>query len=230
MADNIEVLGRDTSVSSAGNKVLRNTYALLGLTMIPTVIGAMVGISTSFAWLFSMGMLMQLAVMFGVFYGGIWLVHKNAHNAAGVWVLLAFTFMMGFLLGPILQVALNLSNGGQLIGLAAGGTAAIFFTLATIASNAKRDFGFLGKSIVIGVVLLILAIVANVFFQIPALALTISAVCILVMSALILYQINQVVRGGETNYILATMSVYIALYNIFTSLLHLLMAFAGGND
>ncbi len=229
MADNMEVLGRETSISTSENKVLRNTYALLGATMIPTVLGALVGINTSFAWLFSMGALMQLAVMFGVFYGGIWLVHKNAHNAAGVWMLLAFTFMMGFLLGPILQVALSLSNGGELIALAAGGTGAIFFALSAIASNAKRDFGFLGKFVVVGVVLLILAVVANAFFAIPALSLTISAVAILVMSALILYQINQVVRGGERNYVLATMSVYIALYNMFTSILHLLMAFAG-ND
>jgi len=230
MADNIEVLGRETSISTSQNKVLRNTYALLGATMIPTVIGALIGINTSFAWLFAMGPLMQLGLMFGVFYGGIWLVHKNANNAAGVWMLFAFTFMMGFLLGPILQAALSLSNGGELIALAAGGTGAIFFALAGIASNAKRDFGFLGKFVVVGVVLLILAVVANAFFAIPALSLTISAVAILVMSALILYQINQVVRGGETNYILATMSVYIALYNMFTSILHLLMAFTGGND
>jgi len=94
MADNMEVLGRDSSVASAQNKVLRNTYALLGATMIPTVLGAMLGMNTSFAWLFSMGPLMQLAVMFGTFYGGIWLVHKNANNAAGVWMLFAFTFMI----------------------------------------------------------------------------------------------------------------------------------------
>lgn len=230
MADNIEVLGRDKSVSSTGHKVLRNTYALLGMTMIPTIIGAFIGLNTSFAWLMSMGPFMRLGLMIGVFYGGIWLVHKNANNAAGVWLLFAFTFMMGFLLGPILQVALNLSNGAQLVGMAAGGTAVIFFTLASIASNAKRDFGFLGKSLVIGFVLIMLAIVGNVFFQIPALSLTISAVIILFSSALILYQINQVVRGGETNYVLATMSVYIALYNMFTSILHLLMAFMGGND
>lgn len=229
MADNMEVLGRDSSIV-AQNKVLSSTYRLLGLTMVPTVVGALVGVNTSFAWLMAMSPLMQMGLIFAVFYGMIWLVHKNANNAAGVWLLFAFTFMMGYLLGPILQFALNLSNGGQLIGLAAGGTGAIFFTLSAIASNAKRDFGFLGKFVAIGIILLLLAIVANVFFQIPALALTISAVMILVMSALILYQINQVVRGGETNYVLATMSVYISLYNIFTSLLHLLMAFAGGND
>lgn len=230
MADNMEVLGRDSSAVVAQNKVLSNTYRLLALTMIPTVIGAFIGVNTSFAWLMGMSPLMQLGVMFAAFYGMIWLVHKNAHNAAGVWLLFAFTLMMGYLLGPILQVALNLSNGSQLIGLAAGGTGVIFLTLSAIASNAKRDFGFLGKFVVIGVVLLILAVIANAFFQIPALSLTISAVCILVMSALILYQINQVVRGGERNYVLATMSVYIALYNMFTSILHLLMAFAGGND
>lgn len=230
MADNMEVLGREASALTAQNKVLRNTYALLGATMVPTVFGALLGMNSNFAWLMGMGTLMRLALLFGVFYGGIWLVHKNANNAAGVWVLFGFTFMMGFLLGPILQVALSLSNGAELIALAAGGTGAAFFTLAAIASNAKRDFGYLGKFLVIGFVLIMLAIVGNAFFAIPALSLTISAVIIIFSAALILYQINQVVRGGETNYILATMSVYIALYNMFTSILHLLLAFAGGGD
>jgi len=230
MADNMDVLGREGSLSAAGNKVLRNTYALLGATMIPTVLGALVGTNVSFAWLYSMGTIMQLAVIFGTFYGGMWLVHKNANNAAGVWVLFAFTFMMGFFLGPTLQAALGLSNGGELIALAAGGTGATFFTLAAIASNAKRDFGYLGKFLVIGVVVLMVGVIGNAFLQIPALSLTISCLFILFSAALILYQINQIVRGGETNYILATMSVYIAIYNIFTSILHILMSVAGGGD
>lgn len=228
MADNIQMQGNSAVVER--NKVLSNTYRMLGLTMIPTVVGALLGVNTSFAWLYAMGPLMQLGVIFAMFYGGIWLVHKNANNPAGVWMLFGFTFMMGFLLGPILQSALHLSNGGELVALAAGGTATVFLTLSTIASNAKKDFSFLGKAVVIGVVALIIAVVANAFLQIPALSLAISAAAIPIMSALILYQINQVVRGGETNYILATMSVYISLYNIFTSILHLLMAFAGGDD
>lgn len=230
MADNIEVLGREAKVSSPTNKVLRNTYALLGLTMIPTVIGAMVGISIDFSFLFAASPIVAFIGIMAVVYGMSWLVAKNANNAAGVWLLLGFTFLMGMLLGPILQMALSLSNGSQLIGLAAGGTAASFLTLAAVASNTKRDFSFLGKFLTIGFVLVVLSILANFFFQIPALSLTISAVVVLLMAGFILYQINQVVRGGETNYVMATLSIYISLHNMFSHLLHLLMSLMGNND
>ncbi|HIE90232.1 MAG: Bax inhibitor-1/YccA family protein [Methylophilaceae bacterium] len=230
MADNIEVLGREASVSSSVNKVLRNTYALLGLTMIPTVLGAMVGISIDFSFLFSASPIVAFIGIFAAVYGMSWLVAKNANNAAGVWLLFGFTFIMGLLLGPILQMALGFSNGAQLIGLAAGGTAASFLTLSAVASNSKRDFSNLGKFITIGFVLIVLAILANFFFKIPALSLTISAGIILLMSAFILYEINQIVRGGQTNYVLATLSIYISLHNMFSNLLHLLMVFMGGDD
>lgn len=230
MADNIEVLGRESSVSSPSNKVLRNTYALLGMTMIPTVIGAMVGMSINFSFLFAASPIVAFIGIMVAVYGMSWLVAKNANNAAGVWLLFGFTFMMGLLLGPILQVALSLSNGPQLIGLAAGGTAASFLTLAAVASNTKRDFSYLGKFLMIGFVLVILAILANFFFQVPALSLTISAIVVLLMAGFILYQINQVVRGGETNYVMATLSIYISLHNMFSHLLHLLMALMGNND
>ncbi|PCI60455.1 MAG: hypothetical protein COB34_02530 [Methylophilaceae bacterium] len=230
MADNIEVLGRDASVSSAGNKVLRNTYALLGMTMIPTILGAMVGISIDFSWLFAASPMVAFIGIMAAVYGMSWLVAKNSNNALGVWLLLGFTFMMGMLLGPILQMALSLSNGPQLIGLAAGGTAASFLTLAAVASNTKRDFSFLGKFLTIGFVLVVLAILANFFFQVPALSLTISAIVVLLMAGFILYQINQIVRGGETNYVMATLSIYISLHNMFSHLLHLLMALMGNND
>lgn len=230
MADNIEVLGREASVSSSVNKVLRNTYALLGLTMLPTVLGAMVGISIDFSFLFSASPIVAFIGIFAAVFGMSWLVAKNANNAAGVWLLFGFTFIMGLLLGPILQMALGFSNGAQLIGLAAGGTAASFLTLSAVASNSKRDFSNLGKFITIGFVLIVLAILANFFFKIPALSLTISAGIILLMSAFILYEINQIVRGGQTNYVLATLSIYISLHNMFTSLLHLLMVFMGGDD
>ncbi len=229
MLDNKSVIGRSESAVST-NRVLRNTYAMLAMTMVPTVLGAFIGLSTNFSWLMGMGSIMRLVVMLGVFYGMIWLVHKNANNSAGVWLLFAFTFVMGFFLGPILQYSLNVANGGELVALAAGGTAAIFFTLAGIASNAKRDFSNLTKFLTIGFVVLIVMMIANAFLHVPALSLTISALFICFSSAFILYEINQVVRGGETNYVLATMSVYISLYNIFTSLLHLLLSFAGGDD
>lgn len=230
MSENIQVLGREATAVEAQNKVLRNTYAMLGMTMIPTVIGAVVGINMNFAWMMASSPIMVFIGIFAAVFGMTWLIAKNANNAAGVWLLFAFTFIMGVLLGPILQYALNLSNGAQLIGLAAGGTAISFLTLAGVASNTKRDFSFMGKFLTIGFVVVIAAILANFFFQIPALSLTISAVVVMLMAGFILYEINQIVRGGQTNYILATMSIYISLHNMFTNLLHLLMAFMGGDD
>jgi modulator of FtsH protease len=230
MADNIEVLGREPSISTGSNKVLRNTYALLGLTMIPTMLGAMVGMSINFSFLFAASPIVAFIGIMVAVYGMSWLVAKNSNNAAGVWLLFGFTFIMGLLLGPILQVALGLSNGAQLIGLAAGGTAVSFLTLAAIGSNTKRDFSYLGKFLTVGFVLVVLAILANFFFKVPALSLTISAVVVLLMAGFILYQINQIVRGGETNYVMATMNIYISLHNMFTHLLHLLMALMGNRD
>jgi modulator of FtsH protease len=228
MLDDIQVLGREGSIATQ-NKVLRNTYALLGMTMIPTVIGAMIGINTNFSWLAASPIMGVIGIMVAV-YGMSWLVAKNSNNAAGVWLLFGFTFILGMLLGPILQHALHLNNGGQLIALAAGGTAASFLALSAIGSSAKRDFSYMGKFLTVGMVLVILAIVANLFFQVPVLSLTISAIVVLLMAGFILYEINQIVRGGETNYVMATMSLYMSLHNMFTSLLHLLMAFAGDRD
>ena len=229
MLDDIQVLGREGSLS-VQNKVLRNTYAMLGLTMIPTVIGAMVGVKMNFAWMMTASPILLFVGVMATVYGMSWLVAKNANNAAGVWLLFAFTFLLGMLLGPILQAALNLSNGAQLIGLAAGGTAISFLTLSAIASSTKRDFSFMGKFLTIGMVLVIVAILANFFFKIPALSLTISAVVVMLMAGFILYEINQIVRGGQTNYIMATMSIYISLHNMFTHLLSLLMSLMGNRD
>ncbi|HEY0563704.1 MAG TPA: Bax inhibitor-1 family protein, partial [Methylophilus sp.] len=169
MSDNMQVLGREGSLSTTQNKVLRSTYALLGLTMIPTIFGAMVGVNINFAWMASSPILAFIGILAAV-YGMSWLVAKNADNAAGVWLLFGFTFVMGLLLGPILQHALHLSNGSQLIALAAGGTAVSFLTLSAIASNANRDFSFMGKFLMIGMVVVILAVLANLFFQVPALS------------------------------------------------------------
>lgn len=211
------------------NKVLRNTYMMLGLTMIPTVIGAFFGMSLDFSWaaqspfMFAIGM---LAVMFGLFYG----INATRDSAMGVVLLLVLTGFMGVMLGPILQVALNLSNGTELVGLAAGGTGAIFLTLAGIATTTKKDFSFLGKFLMVGIVLLILASLANIFFQIPALSLTLSSIAVLLFSGFLLYDISRIVNGGETNYVMATLSVYLSIYNIFVNLLQLLMAFMGERD
>lgn len=211
------------------NKVLRNTYMLLGLSMVPTVIGAYVGMNVNFAWaaghpiMFALGM---LAVMFGLFYA----INANRDSGLGVVLLLVLTGFMGVMLGPILQVAAGLSNGGQIVGLAAGGTGAIFLTLAGIATTTRKDFSFLGKFLMVGIVLLILASLANMFFQIPALALTLSAVAILLFSGFLLYDVSRVVNGGETNYVMATLAIYLDIYNIFVNLLQLLMAFMGERD
>jgi modulator of FtsH protease len=134
------------------------------------------------------------------------------------------------MLSRILQVALGFSNGGPLIAMAAGGTGAIFFSLAAVATITKKDFSFMGRFLFIGMIVILLAIVANIFLQIPALSLTISAVAVLIFSAYILYDISRIVNGGETNYISATLSVYLSIYNVFVSLLNLLMMLSGERD
>jgi modulator of FtsH protease len=211
------------------NRVLRNTYLLLAVTMIPTVIGAMVGVNTNFGFLRAypiagpIGMfLVMMAMLFGV--------TKLRNSVWGIGLLLAFTFVAGWFLGPILQVALGLKNGAQLIGLAAGGTGVIFATMAGIATVTKRDFSFMGKFLLVGIILLIVASLANLFFQIPALALTLSAVAVLLFSMFILYDVSRIVTGGETNYVMATTAIYLNIYNLFVNLLQLLMAFAGNRD
>jgi len=211
------------------NRVLRNTYALLALSMIPTVIGALVGVQLNFSFLAGspfLGLMLFLAVAFGLMWG----IQRNKDSGVGVLLLLGFTFFMGLMLGPLLQVALGFSNGGKLIALAAGGTGAIFFALAGIASNTKRDFSGLGKFLFAGLILLVLAGLANMFFQIPALALALSAIAVVIFSAYILFDINRIVQGGETNYVVATLAVYLDIYNIFVNLLNLLLAFSGERD
>jgi modulator of FtsH protease len=217
------------TVGAAGNKVLRNTYMLLGLTMIPTVIGALVGMSMNFAFMAQHPIMYSLgafAVMMGMFFA----INATRNSGLGVVLLLALTGFMGLMLGPILQVALGLSNGAQIVAMAAGGTGAIFLVLAGIATTSKRDFSFMGKFLLVGIVLLILASLANLFFQIPALALTLSAVAVLLFSGFILYDVSRVVNGGETNYVMATLAIYLDIYNLFVNLLQLLMAFMGERD
>jgi len=211
------------------NRVLRNTYALLAVSMVPTILGALLGIQMQFSFMAGSPM-MGLLLFLGIAFGFMWGIEKTKHSGMGVVLLLGFTFFMGLMLSRILQVALGFSNGGTLIALAAGGTGAIFFALAGIASTSKRDFSNLGKFLFAGVILILLAALANAFFQIPALALAISALAVVIFSAYILYDINRIVKGGEDNYISATLSVYLSIYNVFVSLLHLLLAFTGNRD
>ena len=211
------------------NRVLRNTYALLAVSMVPTVLGALLGIQLSFSFMAGSPMVAFLLFL-GIAWGFMWGIEKTKNSGMGVVLLLGFTFFMGLMLSRILQVALGFNNGGSLIAMAAGGTGAIFFALASIAATSKRDFSNLGKFLFAGVILILLAALANAFFQIPALALAISALAVVIFSAYILYDINRIVQGGEDNYIVATLAVYLDVYNVFVSLLHLLMAFTGERD
>lgn len=212
------------------NKVLRNTYLLLAITLLPTIVGAFVGalypLMAAIGW-------MSIFVFFGAMIGFQMMVIKNRHSVVGIWWLLAFTFVMGYFIGPLVGYALGAySNGAQLVGIAVGGTAAIFFGLAGYATVTKRDFSGLsfGKTLFIGMWMLIAIGIINVFFQSSAIALAVSSLFIVIASGFILFTINRIVRGGEDNYIMATMVLYIMLLNIFQSLLHLLMFFAGSRD
>ncbi|WP_263771776.1 Bax inhibitor-1/YccA family protein [Propionivibrio soli] len=230
MQPQYQMTGQATrEVAQQQNKVLRNTYMLLALSMVPTVIGALLGVQLGFS-LFAGSPLMSFVVFLAIAFGFMWGIERTKDSAMGVVLLLGFTFFMGLMLSRILQVALGFSNGASLIATAAGGTGAIFFTLAGIATVTKRDFSSLGKFLFVGVVVILLAALANIFFQIPALALTISAAAVLIFSLYILYDISRIVHGGETNYITATLAVYLDVYNIFVSLLNLLMAFSGNRD
>ena len=209
-------------------RVLRNTYLLLALTMVPTVIGAFIGISTG-------GIIMQhpiisFFVMLGAVIGLQFAIAANRNSALGVVLLLVMTFLLGWFLGPLLAIALTLKNGPQLIGMAAVGTGAIFLAMGSIAATAKRDFSFMGKFLFVGMIALLVAMLANLWLQIPALALTLSTLVIVVFSLFLLYDLNRIVRGGETNYVMATTGVYLSLLNIFASLLHLLMALTGERE
>ena len=229
MQPELRMATQTAGLSLSTHRVLRNTYMMLGLTMIPTVIGAVIGMSMNFSFMAQspiLGMVVMLAVMFGLFWG----ISKNRDSGVGVALLLALTFFMGIMLGPILQVALHLKNGAQLVGLAAGGTGVIFLALASYATVSKKDFSFLGNFLFVGLILLIIASLANMFFQVPAASLAISSVAVLLFSGFILFDVSRIVQGGETNYIMATLALYLDIYNLFVNLLQLLMAFAGERD
>lgn len=211
------------------NRVLRNTYLLLALSMVPTVLGALIGVQLGFSF-FAGSPFISFLLFLGIAFGFMWGIERTKHSSMGVVLLLGFTFFMGLMLSRILQVALGFSNGASLIATAAGGTGAIFFTLAGVATVTKKDFSFMGKFLFIGMIVVLLASLANIFLAIPALSLTISALVVMIFSAYILFDISRIVNGGEDNYITATLAVYLDVYNVFVSLLNLLMAFSGDRD
>jgi FtsH-binding integral membrane protein len=203
----------------ARHAVLRNTYWLLALSMIPTVLGAAIGVGFHLPIPTGIiGFVLFLAMAWGFIYA----IEKTKNSAAGVGVLLAFTFFMGLWLTPQLVHTLRYSNGAQLIMLAFGGTGTVLAVMASIATVSKRDFSLMGKWLSAGVIVLILATLANFFLQLPVLAIVISVIAIGIFSAYILYDVQQIVNGGETNYIRATLALYIDVYVIFSHLLNLL--------
>ena len=209
------------------NRVLRNTYWLLALSMAPTVLGAWIGVSTGITR--SMGAGMSAIVFLAGAFGFIFAIEKTKNSAAGVPVLLAFTFFMGLMLSRLIGVVLGQANGAGLIMTAFTGTGVIFLGMATMSSVIKRDLSSMGKFLFIGVIMLLVAGVANIFIQSSALMITLSVVAIGIFSAFILYDLKRVRDGEETNYISATLNVYLSLYNVFQSLLAIL-GLAGSRD
>jgi len=212
------------------SRVLRNTYWLLALSMLPTIAGAYTGMSINFAGLFRSSPILAPILMFAGMFGMLFVVSALKDSAWGVAAIFGFTFVSGLMLAPMLQYAAGLKNGGQLVALAGGMTAAVFLVMATIATVSKRDFSFLGKFLFVGVILLIIASIANLFFQVPAVAVTVSAVAVMIFSLFLLYDVNSIVRGGQTNYIMATLALFLDIFNIFVNLLNLLLIFSGQRD
>jgi len=210
-------------------RVLRNTYALLALSMLPTLLGAWLGVSVGFSFFAGspgIGMVAFMAIAFGFFFA----IEKFKNSGVGVALLLAFTFFMGLMLSRMLGMVLGLSNGVSLIATAFGGTSLVFAGMATMASTMKRDLSGMGRWLFVGVIVMLVASVANIWLQLPALMLAVSAISVVVFSAYILYDLKQIIDGGETNYVTATLSVYLDVYNVFVSLLNLLTALGGERD
>jgi len=210
------------------NRVLRNTYWLLALSMVPTVLGAWIGLTSGIARSMTpgIGLIVFLAGAFGFMFA----IEKTKNSAAGVPILLAFTLFMGLMLSRLLGTVLGLANGGSLIMVAFAGTGAVFFGMATLSSVIKRDLSTMGKWLFVGAVMLMVAMIANFFIQSGPLMLTLMVLAVGIFSAFILYDLKRVREGEETNYITATLGVYLSLYNVFQSLLALLGIFGGERD
>ena len=231
MTDRITTLDNRFGYAVSGeerNKVLRNTYWLLSLTMIPTVLGAWIGVQTGIMLAMSPGI--RLMVFLAGAFGLMFAVEKYKNSAAGVPILLAFTFFMGLMLSRLVGSVLGLNNGASLIMLAFAGTGGVFFGMATLSTVIKRDLSSMGKFMFIGMIMVLIAAIANIFLQSSALMIALSVIVIGISSAFILYDLKRVRDGEETNYISATLGVYVNLYNVFSNLLALLGIFGGERD
>ncbi len=217
-----------TTTPAERNRVLRNTYWLLALSMVPTVLGAWIGVSSGFSRALTpgIGLIVFLVGAFGFMYA----IEKTKNSAAGVPMLLGFTFFMGLMLSRLVGSVLGLTNGANLIMTAFAGTGGIFFGMAMLSSVIKRDLGSMGKFLFIGMMLLLVAGIANIFLQSSALMIALSVLAIGIFSAFILYDLKRVQDGEETNYISATLGVYLSLYNVFQSLLALLGIFGSRDE
>jgi FtsH-binding integral membrane protein len=216
-------------LTTVRHRVLRNTYWLLALSMVPTVLGAWIGVQMNFSFMSGspfIGFLIFMAIAFGFFY----VIERTKNSAIGVAVLLAFTFFMGLMLSRLIGHILHFSNGASLIMTAFGGTAIVFATMASIATTSKRDFSGLSSWLFAGMIVILLAAVANIFLQMSVLSIVISAIAVVIFSAFILFDVQRIINGGETNYISATLSIYLNVYNVFTNLLALLGIFGGERD
>lgn len=233
MNDNLQTAyGLTGSVTTADqrNRVLRNTYWLLALSLVPTVLGSWVGMQMGFSW-FAANPFIGFMVFMGVAFGFFFAIEKTKNSGLGVVLLLAFTFFMGLMLSRLLGGILgNFRNGSQLITMAFGGTALVFFGMATLASTIKRDISGMGKWLFVGLIGIIVASVANIWLQMPALMMTVSVLAVLIFSAYMLYDLKRVVDGGETNYVTATLAIYLDVYNVFVHLLALLGIFGGERE
>ena len=220
--------GGSSATVAQRNRVLRNTYWLLALSMVPTVLGAWIGISTGLSRAMSPGIGL-IVFMVGAF-GFMFAIEKTKNSAAGVPMLLAFTFFMGVMLSRLVGSVLGLANGASLIMTAFAGTGAIFLGMATLSTIIKRDLTSMGKWLFIGMIMLLVAGIANIFLQSSALMITLAVLAIGIFSAFILYDLKRVQDGHETNYITATLGVYLSLYNVFQSLLALLGIFGSREE
>ena len=232
MTDRITTLSPNTQgylvSDTQRNKVLRNTYGLLSLSLLPTVAGAWLGVATGIGNMMTglMGMLVFLAIAFGFIYA----IEKTKNSAAGVPVLLGFTFFMGIMLSALIGRTLGYSNGPQLVMTAFGGTAGVFLAMSALASSIKRDISGMGQWLFMGVVVLLIGGLINMFFQSSVMFLVMSVMSIGIFSAFMLYDLKRIIDGGETNYISATLALYLDIINVFQSLLSILGIFGGERD